>query len=130
MGSQMIQIIILAAIALFLILRLRSVLGTREGFEKPQESSTPLPPRRSERPFEVIDGGTTETNATNNDLHFRNSILAGISTTPLAVASGSTCDITTWFNTAGWNNTILANISCHNRTNANAWWLRMIGVIT
>lgn len=60
MGSQMIQIIILAAIALFLILRLRSVLGTREGFEKPQESSTPLPPRRSERPFEVIDGGTTD----------------------------------------------------------------------
>ena len=35
MGSQMIQIIILAAIALFLILRLRSMLGTREGFEKP-----------------------------------------------------------------------------------------------
>jgi predicted lipid-binding transport protein (Tim44 family) len=60
MGSQMIQIIILAAIALFLILRLRSVLGTREGFEKPQESTTPLPPRRSERPFEVIEGGTTD----------------------------------------------------------------------
>ena len=37
MGSQMIQIIILAAIALFLILRLRNVLGTREGFEKPHE---------------------------------------------------------------------------------------------
>ena len=35
MGSQMIQIIILAGIALFLILRLRNVLGTREGFEKP-----------------------------------------------------------------------------------------------
>ncbi|MBK6832076.1 MAG: hypothetical protein IPG92_15690 [Flavobacteriales bacterium] len=59
----------------------------------------------------LIDGGTTETNATNNDLQFRNSILAGISTTPLAVASGSTWDITTWFNTAGWNNTILANNS-------------------
>ena len=37
MGSQMIQIIILAGIALFLILRLRNVLGTREGFEKPPE---------------------------------------------------------------------------------------------
>jgi len=59
----------------------------------------------------LIDGGTTETNATNNDLQFRNSILAGISTAPLAVASGSTWDITTWFNTAGWNNTILANNS-------------------
>lgn len=60
MGSQMIQIIILAAIALFLILRLRSVLGTREGFEKPQETASPLPPRRAERPFEVIDGGTVD----------------------------------------------------------------------
>ena len=60
MGSQMIQIIILAAIALFLILRLRSVLGTREGFEKPTEASTPTPARRRERPFEVIDGGTAD----------------------------------------------------------------------
>ncbi len=59
----------------------------------------------------LIDGSTTEANATNNDLQFRNSILAGISTTPLAVASGSTWDITVWFNTTGWNNTILANNS-------------------
>lgn len=62
MGSQMIQIIILAAIALFLILRLRSVLGTREGFEKPQEA--PLPPRQSERSFEVIEGGTADPDIT------------------------------------------------------------------
>ena len=48
MGSQMIQIIILAGIALFLILRLRNVLGTREGFEKPQEMPGPAagPPAR------------------------------------------------------------------------------------
>ena len=59
----------------------------------------------------MIDGSTTEANATNGDLQFRNSVLAGISTTPLAVASGSTWDITTWFNTAGWNNTILTNNS-------------------
>ena len=50
MGSQMIQIIILAAIALFLVLRLRNVLGTREGFEKPSEP-VPAPSRRPERPF-------------------------------------------------------------------------------
>lgn len=56
MGSQMIQIIILAGIALFLVLRLRNVLGTREGFEKPSEP-VGAPARRSERPFEVIDGG-------------------------------------------------------------------------
>jgi predicted lipid-binding transport protein (Tim44 family) len=59
MGSQMIQIIILAAIALFLILRLRNVLGTREGYEKPQEMTGPVRPRR-ERSFEVIEGGSAD----------------------------------------------------------------------
>jgi predicted lipid-binding transport protein (Tim44 family) len=57
MGSQMVQIIILAAIALFLVLRLRSVLGTREGYEKPPEVSGPVRANRRERPFEVIEGG-------------------------------------------------------------------------
>jgi predicted lipid-binding transport protein (Tim44 family) len=60
MGSQMIQIIILAAIALFLILRLRNVLGTREGYEKPQEMPGPTPARRRDRSFEVIEGGTND----------------------------------------------------------------------
>jgi predicted lipid-binding transport protein (Tim44 family) len=59
MGSQMIQIIILAGIALFLILRLRNVLGTREGFEKPRGVPAPAPQRR-DRPFEVIEGGTVD----------------------------------------------------------------------
>jgi predicted lipid-binding transport protein (Tim44 family) len=56
MGSQMVQIIILAAIALFLVLRLRSVLGTREGYEKPPEVSGPVRSSR-QRSFEVIEGG-------------------------------------------------------------------------
>ncbi len=56
MGSQMIQIVILAGIALFLILRLRNVLGTREGFEKPREIPGKATPTR-ERSFEVIEGG-------------------------------------------------------------------------
>ncbi|MEM9047709.1 MAG: Tim44/TimA family putative adaptor protein [Pseudomonadota bacterium] len=34
MNSEMIQVLVLAAIALFLVLRLRNVLGTRDGFEK------------------------------------------------------------------------------------------------
>ncbi len=55
MNSPLIQLLVLAGIAIFLILRLRSVLGTREGFEKPpvphQPSSTPRPD------FEVIEGG-------------------------------------------------------------------------
>jgi predicted lipid-binding transport protein (Tim44 family) len=60
MGSQMIQIIILAGIALFLIFKLRNVLGTREGFEKPAETASPLPPRRRDRSFDVIEGGAAD----------------------------------------------------------------------
>lgn len=59
MGSQMIQIVILAGIALFLILRLRNVLGTREGFEKPRELPT-SPARNRDRSFEVIEGGSVD----------------------------------------------------------------------
>ncbi|NHF72966.1 Tim44/TimA family putative adaptor protein [Paracoccus xiamenensis] len=36
MSNPMLQLIVLAAIAVFLILRLRGVLGTRDGFERPQ----------------------------------------------------------------------------------------------
>lgn len=57
MGSQMIQILILAGIALFLVLRLRSVLGTRDGFEKPPGIPAPSQPARRDKPFEVIEGG-------------------------------------------------------------------------
>lgn len=52
MGSQLIQIIVLAGVALFLVLRLRNVLGTREGFE-----NTTAPVQSTKRKFEVIDGG-------------------------------------------------------------------------
>ena len=52
MGSQLVQIIVLAGVALFLVLRLRSVLGTREGFE-----DTTAPVRSPKRKFEVIEGG-------------------------------------------------------------------------
>lgn len=53
MGSQMTTIIILAAVALFLVLRLRNVLGTRDGYEAPQKSAAP----KKQGKFEVIDGG-------------------------------------------------------------------------
>ncbi|MBP6334057.1 MAG: T9SS type A sorting domain-containing protein [Bacteroidia bacterium] len=56
----------------------------------------------------LIDGANCEANATNNDLQYQNNVLAGC-TTPLAVASGSTWDITTWFNQAPFNNSILPN---------------------
>lgn len=51
----------------------------------------------------LIDGSTTETNATNNELQVRNCVLAGM-TNNYAVASGSTWDCGGWFNTAGWGN--------------------------
>ncbi len=59
MSTAIIQLLVLAGIAIFLILRLRNVLGTREGFEKPP---APLPGRdasgpRGRRDFEVIEGG-------------------------------------------------------------------------
>lgn len=56
MNSQMIQLLVLAGIAVFLILKLRSVLGTRDGFEKPP---LPLDDARpaSRRDFAVIEGG-------------------------------------------------------------------------
>lgn len=55
MSNPMLQIIVLAAVAVFLIIKLRSVLGTREGFEKP-----PIPMQPSgaaKQKFEVIEGG-------------------------------------------------------------------------
>jgi predicted lipid-binding transport protein (Tim44 family) len=56
MNSPIIQLIVLAGIAVFLILRLRNVLGTREGFEKPP---APLPANEAakRRNLEVIEGG-------------------------------------------------------------------------
>lgn len=56
MSSSLIQLLVLAGIAVFLILRLRSVLGTREGFEKPPVSGPKT--RSARRPeFDVIEGG-------------------------------------------------------------------------
>ena len=57
MDNPVIGLLILGGIALFLILRLKSVLGTRDGFEAPP-ANTPAPQGRSvRRDFEVIDGG-------------------------------------------------------------------------
>jgi predicted lipid-binding transport protein (Tim44 family) len=57
MNSSLIQLLVLAGIAVFLILKLRSVLGTREGFEKPPLPPAEAAPTRTRRDFEVIDGG-------------------------------------------------------------------------
>lgn len=59
MSTPMIELIVLAGIALFLILRLKNVLGTRDGFEKPK---SPMPgdnglKKNQKTKFEVIEGG-------------------------------------------------------------------------
>lgn len=56
MNGTLIQLLVLAGIAIFLILKLRSVLGTRDGFEKPPIPIEELRPR-VQRDFEVIEGG-------------------------------------------------------------------------
>ena len=56
MNSPILQLLVLAGIAVFLVLRLRSVLGTREGFEKPPQVAQPETRSRA-RDFEVIEGG-------------------------------------------------------------------------
>lgn len=56
MNGTLIQLLVLAGIAIFLILKLRSVLGTRDGFEKPPIPLEELRPR-VQRDFEVIEGG-------------------------------------------------------------------------
>ena len=56
MNSPLIQLLVLAGIAVFLILRLRNVLGTRDGFEKPPLTPD-KPVNRTGPAFEVIEGG-------------------------------------------------------------------------
>jgi predicted lipid-binding transport protein (Tim44 family) len=58
MNSPTIQLLVLAVIAVFLILKLKNVLGTREGFEKPPVQMPDRNDYKSNQPkFEVIEGG-------------------------------------------------------------------------
>ena len=67
MNSAIIQLIVIAGIAVFLILKLRAVLGTRDGFEKPAKPvlAEPESAQRNRRGFEVIEG-TADTDITDN----------------------------------------------------------------
>lgn len=55
-SSPIIQLLVLAGIAVFLILRLKNVLGTRDGFEPPREGQSQSA-RRKGPDLEVIEGG-------------------------------------------------------------------------
>ena len=52
MSNPLLQLLVLGAIAVFLILRLRGVLGTRDGFEAPTTPDEPAP----RKPFDVVEG--------------------------------------------------------------------------
>ena len=57
-----------------------------------------------------IDGNSTQANANNGDLMFRNNVIAGMATA-IGVPADQTWDAaaaTAWHNTAGWNNSVLA----------------------
>lgn len=56
MNSPIIQLLVLAGIAVFLILRLKNVLGSRDGFE-PTADQRPAVPTDRRRTLEVIEGG-------------------------------------------------------------------------
>ncbi|HHL20416.1 MAG TPA: Tim44 domain-containing protein [Aliiroseovarius sp.] len=58
MSSAFLKLLVLAGIAIFLILKLRNVLGTREGFEKPVlPRETPSAAISDRRDLRVIEGG-------------------------------------------------------------------------
>jgi predicted lipid-binding transport protein (Tim44 family) len=57
MNNPMLQLLVLAGIAVFLVLRLRNVLGTREGFEQPPAREMPQSPGHRKPELEVIEGG-------------------------------------------------------------------------
>jgi len=56
---SLMPLLVLAGVAVFLVLKLRSVLGTRTGFEPEPDAQprTPVNGRASDAGFEVIDGG-------------------------------------------------------------------------
>lgn len=56
MSNPLLQLLVLAGIAIFLILRLRNVLGTRDGFEPPKVDTPPSGPGN----FEVIEGSADQ----------------------------------------------------------------------
>jgi predicted lipid-binding transport protein (Tim44 family) len=69
MGNSVIQLLVLAFIAIFLILRLKNLLGTREGFErKKQVEMTEVEKNKSSSPsLEIIEGGL-ENDETDRDV--------------------------------------------------------------
>jgi predicted lipid-binding transport protein (Tim44 family) len=61
MNSSLVQLLVLAAIAVFLILKLKNVLGTRDGFERPPLARPDDAPESARKKgFTVIEGGADQ----------------------------------------------------------------------
>lgn len=57
MNNSIVQILVLAGVAIFLILKLRNVLGTRDGFEGGTGPQSQIEVKRTKPAFDVIEGG-------------------------------------------------------------------------
>jgi predicted lipid-binding transport protein (Tim44 family) len=57
MSNAVIQLLVLAGVAVFLVLRLKNVLGTREGFEQKPKMNGQAGPARSRPNLEVVQVG-------------------------------------------------------------------------
>lgn len=57
MNNAIIQLLVLAGVAIFLILKLRAVLGTRDGFEGGAQPPAPTDPALARQGATVIDSG-------------------------------------------------------------------------
>jgi predicted lipid-binding transport protein (Tim44 family) len=57
MSNALIQLLVLAGVALFLVLRLKNTLGTREGFEQKPPMNGQAGPARSRPNLEVVEAG-------------------------------------------------------------------------
>jgi len=69
MNSAFIQLLVLGGIALFLVIRLKNVLGTRTGFEKPPVNNGVDTGATPKRDFEVIEGGIDHDTADHIDIN-------------------------------------------------------------
>ena len=65
---NLLPLLVLAGVAIFLVLKLRSVLGTRTGYEPGPQDRIPTDVNRSERdvPFDVIEGGGEDRDITDH----------------------------------------------------------------
>lgn len=68
MSQEMIQLLILAGIVVFMVMRLRNALGTRDGYEGDSAHGGMAPTPAPKHDFEVIEGGLDQDIADHTDV--------------------------------------------------------------